>query len=132
MLRTTRRVKKDARSYIEVRMILFACGLVVVLALAIPAIIRAADLNGDNIDDAWEAQYGITTNAYASTNLVGWWQMEPNSTNAVVDSSANQLTGTLTNFPGTPFGAGLFSNALYFPATGQVNFSTNSAFDTVS
>lgn len=110
-------------------MILLASGVVFALVVAIPALLRAADTNGDNLDDIWEAQYGITTNAYASTNLVGWWRMQANPTNVVVDSSANQINGTLTNFPGTPFGTGLFSNALNFPATGQVNFPTNAAFN---
>ena len=75
-------VRKDVKSYIEVRMILLAALVVISIAVGIPALIRAADLNGDNLDDAWESQYGITTNAYSANNLVGWWQMEPNATNA--------------------------------------------------
>ncbi len=124
--------KRNSDSYIQVRMVSLVGVAALALALVLPAILRAVDLNNDNLDDAWEIQYGITTNAYATTNLVGWWQMQSNPTNVVVDSSTNHVTGTLTNFPSNPFGAGLFSNALYFPAHGQVNFSTNSVLNTAT
>ena len=46
------------------------------LSSLLPQVLRAIDANGDNLDDAWEAQYGITTNVYDPGHLVGWWQMD--------------------------------------------------------
>src|ERR1700678_1606686 len=87
-------------SYAEVRMLAIFAFTILACALLIPAVLRAVDLNGDNLDDAWEAQYGITTGAYASTNLVGWWQMD-GPTN-VADRSPNQINGTLVGFGDKP------------------------------
>jgi len=130
--RRSRGGRNDSDSYIEVRMILFIGLGILALVLILPAILRAVDLNDDNLDDTWEAQYGITTNAYALTNLVGWWQMQPNSTNVMADSSTNHVSGTLISFPTNPYGAGLFSNALYFSASGQVNFPSNGVLNTTT
>src|SRR5882762_11461951 len=120
-----------ARSYAEVRLlVVFAAGLLL-LALGLPSLLRALDGNGDNLDDTWEAQYGFTTNAYASTNLVGWWQLNgTNSTDNATDRSGNGITGTLSNFPSVAYGPGLYSNALYFTTNGTVGFpTTNSALN---
>ena len=122
-------VKRDEHSYAGVQFLCLIAGLSLVLLLVGPIILRALDTNGDNLPDDWESSYGITTNAYASTNLVGWWQMESNSTNVVLDNSSNHLNGTLTNFATNPFVAGLFSNALAFSTNGQVNFPTNGALN---
>jgi len=86
-----------------------------ILALALPAIllplvVRAIDANGDNLDDAWEAQYGITTNVYDPGHLVGWWQMD-GGTN-VVDRSTNHIDGVIDGVTTNFFAPGLFSNAL--------------------
>jgi len=110
---------------VEVRLlIIFAVGLLL-LTLGLPALLRAVDTNGDNLDDTWEAQYGFTTNAYASTNLVGWWQLNgTNSTDNATDRSGNGITGMLSGFPSVAYGTGLFSNALYFTTNGTVSFPT--------
>jgi hypothetical protein len=123
--------RKERASYIELRSLglVLAIGL---LILGIPMLLRAVDSNGDNLDDAWEAQYGITTNAYDATNLVGWWQLNgTNSTDQATDISGNGVNGTLTNFPSVAYGVGLYSNALYFATNSSVGFpTTNSALTT--
>jgi hypothetical protein len=124
--------KRQADSYAGIQFICLIAGLSLFLLLVVPLIVEALDLNGDNLPDDWESSYGITTNAYASSNLVGWWQMEPNSTNVVWDNSTNHLNGSLTNFPTNPFVTGLFSNALSFPTDGQVNFPSNNVFNTTT
>jgi len=123
--------QQTERSFVEVRLlVLFAVGFLL-LALGLPSLLRALDTNGDNLDDTWETQYGITTGAYASTNLVGWWQLNgTNSTNPATDRSGNGITGTLSGFPSVAYGTGLFSNALYFTTNGTVSFpTTNSALN---
>ncbi len=115
-------------SYVEVRMVFFIGLVVLAVALVLPAILRAVDTNGDNLDDAWESQYGISTNVYASTNLVGWWQFNgTNSTDNATDRSGNGITGTLSGFPTNAYVTGLFSNALYFTPTASVNFPTTNS-----
>jgi len=100
----------------------------VLLAVGLPGLLRALDTNGDNLDDTWEAGYGFSTNAYASTNLVGWWQLNgTNSTDPAADRSGNGINGTLTNFPSVAYGAGLFSNALDLTTNGAVHFPTTNA-----
>src|ERR1700690_2953196 len=100
MYRRKTRGRKESDSYVEIRMIFIITFAALALALAVPAILWAADLNGDNLDDTWEAQYGITTNAYASTNLVGWWQLNgTNNTDNAIDRSGNGINGTLSGFP---------------------------------
>jgi hypothetical protein len=109
-------------------MIFFIGLAVLTVGLVLPALLRAADLNGDNLDDSWESQYGITTNVYAATNLVGWWQLNgTNSTDNATDRSGNGITGTLSGFPTNAYGAGLFSNALYFPSNAKVDFPTTNS-----
>ena len=127
-LSAAKRAKKA--SYIELRSLALVL-LTGILIVAAPLILRAIDANGDNLDDTWEAQYGITTNAYASTNMVGWWQMEgTNAADPVIDRSTNGVTGTPTN---TTYGAGLFGNALNFQTNGAVSFpTTNSVLNTTN
>jgi hypothetical protein len=123
-MRARRSQKSD--SYVEIRVLPWL--LIFALAIIVPLALWAADNNGDNLDDTWEAQYGISTNAYDATNLVGWWQLNgTNNTDAAVDRSGNGLTGTLTNFPTAAYGAGLFSNALVFPSSGAVGFPTTNS-----
>jgi len=120
-------------SYAEVRLlVIFATGFLL-LALGF-GLLKALDTNGDNLDDTWEAQYGITTNAYASTNLVGWWQLNgTNSTDNATDRAGNGINGTLSGFPSVAYGTGLFSNALYFTTNATVTFpTTNSVLNTTS
>jgi hypothetical protein len=111
-------------------MLTATAGALLALMLVIPAILLAVDLNGDNLDDAWEAQYGITTNAYDMADLVGWWQMD--GPNGVTDRSPNKIDGTLVHFPAKPYVAGLFSNALAFTADSSVQFPPNAVLDTRS
>ena len=118
----------ETDSYVEIRLMTVAALAILVFTLLIPAILRAVDANGDNLDDAWEARYGITTGAYASTNLVGWWQLD--GPTQAIDRSPNQINGTLGGFTGNAFGPGLFSNALYFTPQAHVDFPTNSALNT--
>jgi len=99
-----------------------------ILTIGLPAILRALDTNGDNLDDAWEAHYGITTGAYSSQNLVGWWQLD--GPDNVVDRSPNHIAGTLENFSTNAFGPGLFSNALYFTPQAYVGFAAHVALNT--
>lgn len=122
--------QKESDSFIEVRLLATVCVAIGLLGLLIPPILRAVDANGDNLDDAWEYQYGITTNAYAMTNLVGWWQLDGGT--HVVDRSANQIDGTPSGFGTNAYGAGLFSNALYFTPQGRVDFPANPALNTTS
>jgi len=120
--------KAKSDSYIEVRLVTIVTLTAVFLALTVPVLLWALDTNGDNLDDTWEAQYGITTNAYASTNLVGWWQLNgTNSTDNATDRSGNGITGTLSGFPSVAYGSGLFSNALYFTTNGMVTFPTTNS-----
>jgi hypothetical protein len=116
------------RSYAEVRFLVFFTAGFFLLALGL-GLLWALDTNGDNLDDTWEAQYGITTNAYASTNLVGWWQLNgTNNTDNATDRSGNGINGTLRGFPSVAYRQGLFSNALYFTTNASVSFPvTNSA-----
>src|SRR5262245_58235304 len=72
---------------------LAACSLLMMSSAA-----PAADFDNDGLPDDWQAQYGFSTNGYASTNLVGWWQMNDGSKTNVVDRSGRSLTGMLTNF----------------------------------
>jgi hypothetical protein len=126
-LSAAKRAKKA--SYIELRSLALVL-LTGILIVAAPLILRAIDANGDNLDDTWEAQYGITTNAYASTNLVGWWQMEgTNAANPVIDRSTNGVTGTPTN---TVYGTGQFGNALYFSTNGSVAFPPTNSLNTTN
>src|SRR5882762_4524783 len=112
-------------SHIEVRLVAIVTLTALFLGLVVPALLRAVDTNGDNLDDIWETQYGITTNAYASTNLVGWWQLNgTNNTDNATDRSGNGINGTLSGFPSVAYGPGLFSNALYFTTNATVTFPT--------
>jgi hypothetical protein len=119
---------QSERSYAEVRFLVFFTAGFFLLALGL-GLLWALDTNGDNLDDSWEAQYGITTNAYASTNLVGWWQLNgTNNTDKATDRSGNGINGTLRGFPSVAYRQGLFSNALYFTTNASVSFpTTNSA-----
>jgi hypothetical protein len=125
------RRKSAGSSYVEVRFLPWILLGSLVLAAALPLLLWATDNNGDGLDDAWEASYGITTNAYDATNLVGWWQLNgTNNTDAATDRSGNGVRGTLSNFPTVAYGPGLFSNALYFTTNATVGFpTTNSALN---
>ena len=121
-----KRVRSPRDSFVELRTL----ALILLVALGVfllPVIIRAIDLNGDNLDDAWEAEHGITTGAYAATNLVGWWQL--NGPSQVTDRSANHLNGTMSDFSTNAFRPGLFSNALYFTPQAHADFPANAALN---
>jgi alpha-tubulin suppressor-like RCC1 family protein len=124
--------ESKSTSYVEFRMLAWMAVGAIALAFALPTLLRAVDWNGDNLPDDWESQYGISTNAYDSTNLVGWWQMETNTNNLVLDRTTNQINGSLTNFATNPYVAGVFSNALAFTPTAQVSFGTNSALNSAA
>ncbi len=90
----------------------------------------AVDFDGDGLPDDWEAQYGIVTNGYASSNMRGWWQMDNAAATAMVDRSGRGMNGNMSGFPASPWVPGLFSNALSFSSTAQVGFPvTNATFD---
>ena len=124
--------KKKSDSFVELRMLVCIFLGVVLLAFVVPGVLRAIDGNGDNLPDDWENQHGITTNAFAATNLVGWWQMEPNTNNVVLDRSSNHINGSMSGFSTNPYVAGLFSNALSFATNAQASFSTNTALNVSS
>ncbi len=95
-----------------------------VFTLSIPAV----DFDADGLPDDWQAFYGFATNGYASTNIVGWWQMDFTSKTNALDRSGRGNHGTFSGFAPFPFVTGLFSNALSFSTNSQVIFSnTNSA-----
>ncbi len=127
MRRTLGRTKAD--SFAEARTFFLILALAAGVFL-LPQILRAIDANGDNLDDAWEAKYGITTNVYDPAHLLGWWQMDvgPN----VTDRSTNHLDGTLTGFPDNPYATGLFSNALAFVPSASVAFSAKPVLNLLS
>lgn len=93
------------------------------LILGLIATVRAVDLNHDLLDDAWGTQYGFTSTAISSGDLVGWWQMDDSSYSDVRDRSGNALHGTMANFPGSPFSAGLFYDGLSFDSDAYADFS---------
>lgn len=107
MRRTPRRNEADSFAEARTFFLILALGAATFL---LPLIVRAIDANGDNLDDAWEAQYGITTNVYDPGHLVGWWQMD-GGTN-VVDRSTNHIDGAIDDAITNAFAPGLFSNAL--------------------
>jgi hypothetical protein len=82
----------------------------------------AADYDADQIDDAYAASYGYSTNGYQFTNMVLWVQMDNTASN-VVDRSVNNLTGSVSNFIG--YIPGLYSNAFSFNSNTYVLFPTN-------
>jgi alpha-tubulin suppressor-like RCC1 family protein len=123
-----RRTRRQGLSYVELRLLPWICAGALLLAVAVPLAVWATDFNGDNLDDAWEAQYGISTNAYDATNLVGWWQLNgTNNTDLAIDRSGNGINGTLSGFPTVAYGPGLFSNALYLTNNSSVTFPTTNS-----
>jgi Concanavalin A-like lectin/glucanases superfamily/Bacterial tandem repeat domain 1 len=124
---TKMRSRTRADSFVEVRLIVLLLSLAVLAIATVPSIVRAIDANGDNLDDAWESQYGLTTNAYDPAHLAAWWQFD-GPTN-VADRSTNHVNGTLEHFPANSFGPGLFSNALYFTPKAQVTFPPKPPLD---
>jgi len=102
--------------------------LFLVLSAALLALrLHAADFDKDGLEDSWQAQYGFATNGFASTNLVGWWQMDDGSKTNVLDRSGRNLTGKLTNFVAAPFVPGLYNSALSFSANSHVVFPTTNS-----
>lgn len=96
--------------------------------------IRAVDFNKDGLDDTWEAQYGFSTNAYALTNLVAWWQMDETNGTSASDRSSNNLPltvvegGSNTNL--SYWTNGLFTNAVMMNGTGRyLQAETNAVYD---
>ena len=81
---------------------------------SVEPVVIMADADGDGLDDAWEAQFSMSTNAFAFGNLVGWWKKDGLSLGRLPDRSVNNIEGTLSSFPPSPFVTGLFSNGLYF------------------
>ena len=57
--------------------------------------------------------YGADT----TSNLVGHWKLDETSGTSAADSSGNGNTGTLTNFPGSPWTTGQIDGALTFDGT---------------
>jgi alpha-tubulin suppressor-like RCC1 family protein len=126
------RAGEKSNSYVEVRMMCFLGVGILLLAVALPALIWASDWEGDNLPDSWKAHYGLSTNVYDPADLVGWWQMEPNTNYLVLDRWTNEINGSLINFPTNPYVTGIFSNALAFPTNAQVNFGTNAALNSTT
>jgi hypothetical protein len=104
------------------------CLLAATLAPVVLVAAWGADYDVDGLPDEWEAQCGFSTNGLPNTNLtlaalVGWWQFDDTSQTNVLDRSTNNLTGTLSGFPGFPFVEGLYSNALAFTTNSYVSFA---------
>ena len=77
-------------AFVEIRLLIV---MLVTAMLTIPAIVYAIDANGDNLDDDWEATYGISTNAFDMDHLAAWWQMD--GPDKVTDRTTNHVDGTL-------------------------------------
>ena len=114
-------------SFTEARTFFLILALATPLAF-LPQVLRAIDANGDNLDDAWEAQYGITTNVFDPAHLIGWWQMDGGA--KIVDRSTNHLDGTPTGFADNLYAPGLFRNALQFVPSASVAFPAKPALTT--
>jgi len=84
------------------------------ISFSVEPVVIGADFDGDNLDDAWEAQYGFSTNAFANANLVAWWQADGLSGGRLPDRTINNIMGNLTNFSASPIVSGLFNNGLFF------------------
>jgi hypothetical protein len=118
MQKTKHRESLNSRTDLRILFCLFLFSVGVLWAL---------DFDVDLIEDSYQAQYGFSTNGYADTNLVGWWQADDDSQTNVVDRTTHGLTGTLTDFGSSPFTTnGIFNKALVFSTNGLVTFSTNS------
>jgi hypothetical protein len=118
MQKTKHRESLNSRTDLRILFCLFLFSVGVLWAL---------DFDVDLIEDSYQAQYGFSTNGYAATNLVGWWQADDDSQTNVVDRTTHGLTGTLTDFGSSPFTTnGIFNKALVFSTNGLVTFSTNS------
>ncbi len=65
------------------------------------------DFDRDGLDDAWETQYGFSTNAFSSTDLTGWWQLDDGTGKFAADRSTNNLPLALKGNP-------IWTNGLFF------------------
>jgi hypothetical protein len=94
-------------------------------------LISAADYDLDLLDDSYEAQFNLATNAVAPEYLQGWWQL--NHTNGVTaaDRSWTNLSLTVIN-PGAGGWVtnGAFHEALELNGTGRyLQVQTNSVYN---
>ena len=71
--------------------VLFFCLLVVFSFLLLAFI----DVDRDNLPDDWEVQHNLSTNAYSSSDLIAWWQLDDNAGSSARDRSTNNLPLTL-------------------------------------
>src|SRR5436853_4251861 len=100
---------------------MFLCSSIALLLMAFQ------DFDRDGLDDAWEAQYGFSTNAYSHTNLIGWWQLDQLTNQTFADRSTNNRPlSILGSSWQTSLTNGLFSNAVRFNGINNyLNASTN-------
>jgi hypothetical protein len=112
----THRAKNQKGSRVGIATILLAVFSLIALAIA-------SDFDGDLVDDAYEKQYGISTNGFALSNLIEWFQFEgTNSVTNTVDRTTNAIQGTMTGFAAPVYIPGIFNNALSFMPTSRVAF----------
>lgn len=90
----------------------------------------AGDYDVDLLDDDWEVQYGLSTNAVAADNLLGWWQLDETNGVSVVDRSTNSLTLSVVNGGTNHWQSGAFHNAVQLDGSSCfLQAQTNTVYD---
>lgn len=104
--------------------------LLPVLFTILTSQVRAADFDEDQIPDNWAITNGFSTNGVVGgVAPIGWWQFNNTNSLNVPSRTSTFLTGSLSNFIGNPFTAGILSNALSFSSNAYVNVTSNSVLN---
>lgn len=90
----------------------------------------AGDYDADLLDDSFESQHGLSTNAVAANHLLGWWQLDETNGTSVADRSTNNLALTVVNAGTNDWQSGAFNSSVVLDgASRYLQAQTNAVYD---